>query len=67
MQAAATATLWHQRMGHLNRKSLDLLKKVNNNGVSSDETVPDCDVCAVGKSRQRAHPKIADQHVQHPF
>ena len=67
MQAAATATLWHRRMGHLNRKSLDLLKKVNNNGVSFDGTVPDCDVCAVGKSRQRAHPKTADQHVQHPF
>ena len=54
-------------MRHLNRKSLDLLKKVNNNGVSVDGTVPDCDVCAVGKSRQRAHPKTADQHVQHPF
>ena len=66
MQAAATATLWHRRMGHLNRKSLDLLK-VNNSGVSFDGTVPDCDVCAVGKSRQRAHPKTADQHVQHPF
>ena len=67
MQAAATATLWHRWMGHLNRKSLDLLKKVNNNGVSFDETVPDCDVCAVGKSHQREHPKTADQHVQHPF
>ena len=50
MQAAATATLWHRRMGHLNRKSLDLLKEVNNNGVSFDETVPNCDVCAVGKA-----------------
>ena len=48
MQAAATTTLWHRRMGHLNRKSLDLLKKVNNNGVSFDGTMPDCDVCAVG-------------------
>ena len=67
MQAAATATLWHRRMWHLNRKSLDLLKKVNNNGVSFDGTVPDCDVGAVGKSRQRAHPKTVDQHVQHPF
>ena len=67
MQAAATATLWHRRMGQLNRKSRDLLKKVNNNGVSIYETVPDCDVCAVGKSRQRAHPKTADQHVQHSF
>ena len=67
MQAAATATLWHRRMGHLNRESLDLLKKVNNNGVSFDGTVPDCDVCAVGKNRQRSHPKTADQHVQYPF
>ena len=67
MQAAGTTTLWHRRMRHLNRKSLDLLKKVNNNGVSVDGTVPDCNVCAVGKSRQRAHPKTADQHVQHPF
>ena len=67
MQAATTATLWHRRMGHLNRKSLDLLKKVNNNGVSFDGTMPDCDVCAVGKSRQRSHPKTADQHVQHPL
>ena len=67
MQAAATATLWHRRMGHLNRKSLDLLKKVNNNEASFDGTVLDCVVCAVGKSRQRAHPKTADQHVQHPF
>ena len=66
-QAAATATLWHRRMGHLNRKSLDLLKKVNNNGVSFDGTVPDCGVCAVGESRQRAHPKTANQHLQHLF
>ena len=67
MQAAATATPWHRRMRHLNRKSLDLLKKVNNNGASFDGTEPDCDICAVGKSHQRAHPKTADQHVQHPF
>ena len=44
MQAVATATLWHRRMGHLNRKSLDLRKKLNNNGVSFAGTVPDCDV-----------------------
>ena len=30
MQAAATATLWHRRMGHLNRKSLDLLNEDHN-------------------------------------
>ena len=46
---------------------MDLLKKASNNGVSFDGTVPDCDVCAVGKNRQRAHPKTADQHVRRPF
>ena len=35
MQAAATATLWQRRMGHLSRRSPDLLKKANNNGVSA--------------------------------
>ena len=40
---------------------------MNNNGVSFDGTMPNFDVCAVGKSRQRAHPKAADQHVQRPF
>ena len=67
MQVATTATLWHRRMGHLNRKRLDLLKKVSNNGVSFDDTVPDCDVCAVGKILQPAHLKTADQRVQRPF
>ena len=67
MQAAATAPLQHRWMGHLNRKDMDLPKKVNNNGVSFDGSVPDCDICAVGKSRQRAHRKTADQHVQRPF
>ena len=29
--------------------------------------MPDCDVCAVGKSRQLAHPKTADHKVTLPF
>ena len=57
MQTTADATLWHRRLGHLNRKSLDILKKCDNNGVSFDGTAADCDVCAVGKSHQLAHPK----------
>ena len=67
MQAAVTATLWHWRVGHLNRNSLDFLSEVNKDGVSFDRTVPDNDVCAMGKSRQRAYLKTADQHVQRPF
>ena len=67
MQDATSANLWHRRIGHLNRKSLDLLKNIDNNGVSFDGTVPDCDVCAVGKSHQLAHPKTTDHKVKTPF
>ena len=40
MQAAVTATISYQRVGHLNCKSLDLLKKMDNIRVSFDGTVP---------------------------
>ena len=59
--------LWHGRLGHLNRKSLDLLKNLDNNVVSFDGPVPDCDVCAVSKSHQLAHPKTVDHKVKLPF
>ena len=67
MQAAANANLWRRRLGHLNRKSLSLLKKLDNNGVSFGGPAPDCDVCAVGKSHQLAHPKTTDRKVKLPF
>ena len=67
MQAVANANLWHRRPGHLNHKSLDLLKSLDNNGVSFDGPVPDCDVCAMGKSRQLVHPKTAEHKVKLPL
>ena len=54
MRAAASANLCHRRLEHLNNKSLDLLKSLDNNDVSFDGPVPDCDVCAVGKSHELA-------------
>lgn len=35
--------------------------------ASFDKTVPDCDVCIVGKIQQQAHPKTADHKIKHPF
>ena len=32
MQAEANGNLWHRRLGHLNRKSLDLLKNLDTMG-----------------------------------
>ena len=31
MHAATSANLWHRRLGHLNRNSLDILKNFDNN------------------------------------
>ena len=66
MQAAASANLCHRRLEHLNNKSLDLLKSLDNNDVSFDGPVPDCDVCAVGKSHELAYPKTAYHKVKLP-
>ena len=49
IQTATSANLWHQRLAHLNRNSLDLLKNLDNTGVSFDGTVPTCGACAVGR------------------
>ena len=38
MRTAENANLWHRRLGHLNRKGLNLLKNLDNNGVSFDES-----------------------------
>ena len=67
MQAADAATLWHRRMGHLNSNSLNLLKNVGSNGVEFGGPVPDCGICAVGKSHQLAHPKTANNKVERAF
>ena len=67
MQAAENANLWHRRLGDLNCKSLSLQKKLDNKEVIFDGPVPDCDVSAVAKSHQLAHPKTADHKVKVPF
>ena len=62
MNAVSNAQLWHQWLGHLNKRRLELMQRHNDNGITFDGTVPDCDVCAVAKGRQLAYPK-KDQHA----
>ena len=52
-----TADNWHLRMGHINTKSLDPQNKTDGNGMRFVGGVSDCDVCAIGKSTQRAPPR----------
>ena len=64
----AHAQEWHRRLDHLNKRSLDLMNRKNGNGVAFDGSTVDCDVCAVGKSHQLAHPKKAKHAaINEPF
>ena len=50
MDAMTNAQLWHRRLEHLNKRSLDLMQKRDGNGVAFDVSIDHCEVCAVGKS-----------------
>ena len=62
MNAMSNAQLWHRWMDHLNKRSLEVMQRHDGNGITFDGTIADCDVCAVGKDQQLAHPKKA-QHA----
>ena len=59
VNAVPNAQLWSRRLGHLNRRSLELMQRHDGNGITLDGTIADCDACAVGKDQQLAHPKKA--------
>ena len=62
-----TFNLWHRRMGHINSSSLKILSKVDSNGLNCDGDGMACDVWAIGKSAQQAHPKKALYNTGAPF
>ena len=64
---ADSANLWQRRMGHIDGKSLDVLRKEPGNGIDYTGAVKDCDFCPLGKSTQQPHPKQATHGVLRPF
>ena len=46
-------------MGHINRKSMDVLRKQVGNGIEYNGDIEACDVCAVGESEELAHSEQA--------
>ena len=64
---AESADLWHRRLGHINSRSLDVLRKVEGKGIDYIGNVKACDVCAIGKSAQQAHPKKATYDIKKSF
>ena len=59
MNAMTDAQLWHRRLGHLSKRSSELMKRRNGNRVIFDGSIDHCDVCAVGSGYQLAYPKKA--------
>ena len=64
---AESADLWHRQLGHINSRSLDVVRKVEGNGIDYTDNVETCNVCAIGKSSQQAHQKKATYYIKQPF
>ena len=65
--ATADADIWHRRLGHMNPHSMELLWQKEGNRMEYTGTVSDCDICALSKSRQQAHPKKSKRMTTRPM
>ena len=64
---SVSAELWHRRMGHINHKSLNVLRKEPASGVDYTGDLKNCGTCPLGKNAQQPHPKQATCNVIRPF
>ena len=55
--ATADDDIWHRRLGHMDPRSMELLRRKEGKGMEYTGTVDDYDICALSKSRQQAHLK----------
>ena len=67
MNAVTNAQVRHRRLGPLHAQSLDILRKRDGTGIKFERAILDCDVCAVGKVQQLAHPKTVNHKVSRSF
>ena len=68
MNAVANAQVWHRRLDHLNKRSLELINRKNGTGVAFGGYFANYVVCAVGKIHQLAHPKTTKRAtINSPF
>ena len=63
----ADADIWHRRLGHMNPRSMELLRRKEGNGVEYTRTVSDCDIWALSKRKQQAHPKESTRTTTRPM
>lgn len=67
LTAQVSADVWHRRLGHLNPRKMELPRKADGNGVNYTGTVSGCDICALGKSQKKTHPKTSKHKTNRPM
>ncbi|CAB1105885.1 unnamed protein product [Ectocarpus sp. CCAP 1310/34] len=65
--ATVNANTWHRWLRHLNFRSMELLRKKEDNGVDFSDSMTPCDICAISKSRQLAHPEKTNRETTAPM
>ncbi|CAN0585167.1 unnamed protein product, partial [Laminaria digitata] len=66
----SSVMLWHRRLGRINAQSMKKLTQENGTGMvvnDTDFSVSNCDTCALAKSKQQNHPKVALIDVTQPL
>ena len=61
-----SADTWHRRLGHLNTRSLDILRKDTGTGVDYRDSLSPCGVCQIAKHKQSPHPKQSTRELSRP-
>ena len=65
---ASNAQILHWRLGHLNKRSLELMQRHDGHGINFDDTIVDSDVWAIRKTYQLTHSKKAQNaDIIRPF
>ncbi|CAB1099771.1 unnamed protein product [Ectocarpus sp. CCAP 1310/34] len=60
------ADTWHRRLGHLNARSLDILRKDTGTGVDYRDSLSPCAVFQIAKDKQSSHPKQSTRDLSRP-
>ena len=67
----STAILWHRRVGRINAQSIKKrtqeIDRYRNGCEGHRFSVSNCDTCALAKSKQQNHPKVALIEVKQPL
>ena len=61
-----SADTWHRRLGHLNARSLNILRKDTGTGVDYRDSLSPCGVCQIAKHKQSPHPKQSTRELSRP-